>query len=173
MSKELAQIRDSVDLALASPGAVTKYAGADPTYIEIISRIFRIYAHLDRHASEIFENHGITRGEADVLGSLYRVGDSLAPTVLAEALLCSPGAMTNRLNQLERAGLVRRVEVPTDKRSHSISLTPEGKRVIVAALQDRKAAHADLIPGLSYKERKQLIPLLRKLLFAMESNNKG
>jgi hypothetical protein len=30
-----------------------------------------------------------------------------------------------------------------------------------------------LIPGLSHKERKQLIPLLRKLLFAMESNNKG
>ncbi len=172
MSKEMTDVRDSVDLALASPEAASKYAGADPTYIGIISRLFRIYAHLDREASEIFERHGITRGEADVLSSLYRLGESLAPTELAAALLCSPGAMTNRLNNLERAGLIRRVVVPTDKRSYNISLTPEGKRLIVAALADRKAAHSDLIP-LSRKEREQLIPLLRKLLFAMESKNTG
>lgn len=169
MSKQLAPSQDSVDLALASPDAAAKYAGGDPTYIGIISRIFRIYAHLDRHASEIFERHGITRGEADVLATLYRLGEALAPTALAEALLCSPGAMTNRLNNLERARLIRRVGVPTDKRSYTISLTPEGKRLIVAALQDRKAAHSELIPGLSHKEREQLIPLLRKLLLAMES----
>ena len=169
MSKELGRDRDSVDLALASPEASTKYAGDDPTYIGVISRLFRICAHLDRRASEVFKPHGITRGEADVLASLYRVGDSLAPTVLADALLCSPGAMTNRLNRLEHAGLIRRVVVPADKRSYSISLTPEGKRVIVAALRDRKASHARLIPALSRKEREQLIPLLRKLLFAMES----
>jgi hypothetical protein len=45
-------------LALASPEAAAKYSGADPTYMGIISRIFRIYAHLDRRASEIFERHG-------------------------------------------------------------------------------------------------------------------
>ena len=172
MSKELMELRDSVDSAPASPEAMEKYAGSDPTYTGIISRIFRIYSLLDRNTSEVFERHGITRGEADVLGTLYRQGDAMAPTVLADSLLCSPGAMTNRLNNLERAGLIKRVVVPSDKRSYNITLTPEGKRLIRAAVEDRKAAHPELIPGLSRKEREQLIPLLRKLLAAMESKTK-
>ncbi len=171
MSKEI-QAKDEVDRVLALPDSVAKFTGPDPTYMSIISRIYRIAAHVDRRAAQVYGPHGLTRGEADVLSALYRFGDSLSPTTLAASLLTSPGAMTNRLDRLERGGLIVREIVETDKRSYSVSLTPQGRRLYATALEDRKAAHADLIPGLNRKEREQLIPLLRKVLLAIESKER-
>lgn len=168
MSKHPSVERDSVDELLADPKVSELYAGSDSTYMEIVSRIFRIYALLDRTASAIFEKYGLTRGEADVLGSLYREGDSLAPTALADSLLCSPGAMTNRLQNLEREGLIERRTDPSDRRGVAVVLTREGKRRIHAAIEERKLAHGELVPGLSKAERERLVELLRQLLGAME-----
>jgi DNA-binding MarR family transcriptional regulator len=168
MSKHSTTAADSVDRLLRSQEASEQYVGADPTYMGIISRIFRVYARLDRNASAIFEKHGLTRGEADVLATLYRENAPMAPSILAESLLCSPGAMTNRLQNLEREGLVERHTHPDDRRAVGIELTRDGKRRIRAAIEERKAAHERLIPGLSEAEREQLVELLRTLLGAME-----
>jgi DNA-binding MarR family transcriptional regulator len=62
------------------------------------------------HMNPLFAQAGLQPGEFDVLATLRRSGKPylLSPTQLYEALMISSGGMTNRLDRLERAGLVER-----------------------------------------------------------------
>ena len=64
----------------------------------------------------------------DVLATLRRSGEPhrLNPKVLSERLMLSSAAMTNRLDQLEKRGLIRRTPDPGDRRALLIELTPSG-----------------------------------------------
>ncbi|TIU18494.1 MAG: MarR family transcriptional regulator, partial [Mesorhizobium sp.] len=58
----------------------------------------------------LFARFGLQSGEFDVLATLRRSGSpyALTPTALYEATMVTSGAMTNRLDRLEKAGLILR-----------------------------------------------------------------
>ena len=62
------------------------------------------------HINPLFAQAGLQAGEFDVLATLRRSGApyQLSPTRLYEATMISSGGMTDRLDRLERAGLVVR-----------------------------------------------------------------
>ena len=66
------------------------------------------------HMNPLFAQAGLQAGEFDVLATLRRSGAPyrLSPTQLYEAAMISSGGMTDRLDRLERAGLVVRRPTP-------------------------------------------------------------
>jgi DNA-binding MarR family transcriptional regulator len=67
------------------------------------------------------------------LRALKRVGKTpLTLRDLAEAMSTDAPAATVIVNDLEARGLVRRAPHPDDKRAKTVSVTPEGKRVLRA-----------------------------------------
>jgi len=56
-------------------------------------------------------------GRFDVLATLRRSGEpyQLTPTDLFKSAMLSSGAMTNRLNKLEEAGLIEQLPDPNDQ----------------------------------------------------------
>ena len=110
--------------------------------------------------------HGLQVGEADVLLTLRRAGEPyrLSPTRLAESLLISTGAMTNRLDRLEAGGLVRRERHPSDRRSLEIALTPKGRKLVDDVVVGHVENERRMLSALSEREREQLTRILRKLL---------
>ena len=119
----------------------------------------------DRLASYAAE-HGLQVGEADVLLTLRRAGEPyrLSPTRLAESLLISTGAMTNRLDKLEARGLVRRERDPSDRRGLQIGLTARGRQLVDAIVGGHVENERQMLSALSAREREQLTRILRKLL---------
>jgi len=87
----------------------------------------------------------------------------MLPSQLSAALLVSSGTMTSRLDRLERLGLIRRVPNPEDRRSVEIELTPEGVRLVDAAVSAHVAAEQAMLAPLSTRERQQLDRLMIKL----------
>jgi DNA-binding MarR family transcriptional regulator len=87
---------------------------------------------------------------------------------LSRALMLSSGAMTNRLDRLEKAGFVRRVPDPKDRRGVLVELTPAGEKQIDAAVVEQAAKEIDLMSALSAQERSALNTLLRKVLGSLE-----
>jgi DNA-binding MarR family transcriptional regulator len=81
-----------------------------------------------------------------VLATLRRSGElyMLSPTHLYETVMISSGGMTNRLDRLERAGLVERRPDPNDRRGKLIALTDAGKHVIDQTI-DRHVANEERI----------------------------
>lgn len=117
------------------------------------------------------EEHGLSRGEFGVLATLRRGGEpyTLAPTALARWMMLSSAAMTNRVDRLEAAGLVERRPDPGDRRGVLVALTPDGKRVVDAAVADHVENERRLLEPLTAEEEQTLNALLRKLLLGLRS----
>jgi DNA-binding MarR family transcriptional regulator len=118
------------------------------------------------HMDPLFAEAGLQRGEFDVLATLRRSGEPymLSPTRLYEALMISSGGMTNRLDRLERAGLVERRPDPSDRRGKLIALTERGKRVVDETIAHHVANEERLLSVLTQAEQETLNALLKKLI---------
>jgi DNA-binding MarR family transcriptional regulator len=118
------------------------------------------------HMNPLFAEAGLQSGEFDVLATLRRSGEPymLSPTQLYEAMMISSGGMTDRLDRLERAGLVERRPDPRDRRGKLIALTEAGRRVIDETIGRHVANEERLLLSLTRAEQETLDALLRKLI---------
>ena len=117
----------------------------------------------------LFAAAGLQPGEFDVLATLRRAGEPfmLSPTRLYEATMISSGGMTDRLDRLERAGLVERRPDPKDRRGKLIALTAAGRSVIDETIGRHVANEARLLSTLTQAEQERLDALLKKLIAAL------
>ncbi|HET7475895.1 MAG TPA: MarR family transcriptional regulator, partial [Dermatophilaceae bacterium] len=110
--------------------------------------------------------HGLERWEFDVLAALRRSGYpyELSPGVLVQQTLVTSGTMTNRVDRLERRGLVHRRPDPADRRGVIVALTEAGRAAVDAALADLLDRERSLLEGLTAADQRALADLLRRLL---------
>jgi DNA-binding MarR family transcriptional regulator len=136
----------------------------------IVGRIGRAAHLLDTAVEEALAAHGLSRWSWDVLTALRRSGPPyrLTPTSLYRSLMRSSGAISNRLNRLERQGLIRRVPDPADGRGVMVELTPAGRRLVDRVIAEHLENERRLVAGLSRAEQRELGGLLRKLLLSLE-----
>lgn len=122
-----------------------------------------------------FKHHGLQPGEFDVLATLRRSGapHALTPTQLFGALMISSGGMTNRLDRLEKAGLIKRAPNPDDRRGTLVSLTKKGIELMNRIVPLHVRNEARLVAGLSREEQKTLGKLLAKLLDGLNQKATG
>jgi DNA-binding MarR family transcriptional regulator len=158
------QLRDEVDDLVAAWRAERPDLDVQP--LQVLSRVSRLARHLDRARRTAFARHGLETWEFDVLSALRRQGApyQLSPGSLLRATLVTSGTMTNRIDRLAAAGLVRRQPDPQDKRGVLVTLTPEGRARVDAALADLLGREEALLTGLDRGEREELASLLRTLL---------
>lgn len=76
--------------------------------------------------------------------------------------------MTNCLDRLEGAKLIRRVPDPEDRRGVLVELSPSGREMIDRAVSEEALKEIGLFTALSAKELVQLNRLLRKVLASLE-----
>ena len=148
----------------------TERPDLDTAPLAVLGRISRIEAHLSRAIAEVFAPFGLTRGEFDVLATLRRAGgkNQLTPTSLMRSVMLSSGAMTNRLDRLEAAGLVERRPDPSDRRGTLVTLTAGGRTLVDAALEAGLEAQRNILEPLSEGEQRRVAALLRALLLELE-----
>jgi DNA-binding MarR family transcriptional regulator len=138
----------------------------------LMARILRSARTVELAIAAVFARYGINRGEFDVLASLRRSGPpfALGPSRLSEGLLLSTGAMTNRIDGLERLGLVRRGSDPADRRVVLVELTQEGLVLIDDAFPALLGEEERLLQALPAADREALGGLLRELLSTWEAD---
>jgi len=161
---QVAELRDEVDDLVAAWRAQRPDLDVEP--LEVLSRISRLARHLDIARRGAFANHGLESWEFDVLSALRRQGPpfQLTPGGLLRATLVTSGTMTNRIDRLAAADLVRREPDPKDKRGVLVTLTGWGLARVDAALEDLLSREQALLAGLDREERQQLAGLMRVLL---------
>jgi len=88
----------------------------------------------------------------------------LPPSVLAKKFMLTTGAMTNRIDGLEKRSLVERRPDPEDRRSLFVSLTQKGADLIDRAIEVRAEEAANIVSCLKEPERVELGHLLSALV---------
>lgn len=136
----------------------------------IVERIHRLERFVDRAMQETLDAFDLSHGEWKVLANLRRAGPPYRgkPGSLAKRMALSSGAMTNRLDNMEGRGLVRRLHDPDDRRGVIIELTEEGKQLWDAAVGAQAEKESIVSSALGDREKRQLNELLRQLMHAFE-----
>ncbi|HEY4347629.1 MAG TPA: MarR family transcriptional regulator [Gaiellaceae bacterium] len=135
----------------------------------IVERIQGLERRLRLTMEETLEGHGLSYGEWKVLCSLRRApARSSAPGDLSAKLELSSGAMTNRLDRLEDAGLVQRHRDGADRRGVRVELTGAGDKTWVESTNAQAIKEAVIAGALTKREQHQLNGLLRKLMLEFE-----
>jgi DNA-binding MarR family transcriptional regulator len=166
------QLSDEVDELVAAWRV--QRPDLDVAPLQVLSRVSRLARHLDIARRGAFAAHGLEAWEFDVLSALRRAGPpfQLTPGALLRATLVTSGTMTNRIDRLAAAGLVRREPDPRDRRGVLVTLSDQGQAVVDAALTDLLDREQALLAGLGENQRQQLADLLRTLLVPFDADSR-
>ncbi|MBU5422856.1 MarR family transcriptional regulator [Cellulomonas hominis] len=161
---------DGVDRILGQ--WATERPDLDTEAMGIFGRIFRLARAGGDATAAAYARSDLTRGDFDVLATLRRSGADrpLSPSALSATLMLTSGGMTQRIDRLERAGLVRRSPDPADRRALRVSLTERGAQVVDRAVEDGLAAEQRLLAGIPPERRREVDAMLRELLAAVDAS---
>jgi DNA-binding MarR family transcriptional regulator len=159
---------DSVDRIIEAWAERDPRVDASP--LEVVGRLLVCAFHLERAIAAALQPFGLSFGDFDVLNTLRRRGDDQGakPGELARSSLITSGAMTSRLDRLERARLIERRPDPTDRRGVLVRLTEQGERLAEESLNAVIAADEDFLEPLSQRQRDSVASALRQLLLRVE-----
>ncbi|MEL5953468.1 MarR family transcriptional regulator [Streptomyces sp. CLV115] len=137
----------------------------------VIGRLHRLADHLTEELCLVYARYGLSEGEFDVLCALRRAGEPYerAPGELAAHTMVTTGAMTKRIDRLERAGLVTRRRSDDDQRGRIVALTQPGRELIDQAFTDHMHNERRLLSLLTPAESKALEGLLTTWISQMEN----
>src|SRR5256886_6228675 len=129
----------------------------DPEVEGLVDRISGLSRRFKRALDETLAEFDLDYAEYKLLGLLTREGEVYhsSPGRLARLMELSSGAMTNRLDRLEQAGLVLRRPDQDDPRGIQVQLTGQGKRLYEDAVGVHGPKESLVASALTLAEKKQ------------------
>jgi DNA-binding MarR family transcriptional regulator len=128
-----------------------------------------IASHLIITRFERVQPGGLTEAQFGVLNHFARLKkDAESPSRLARAFQVTKGAMTNTLQRLEARGFVTVEPDPADGRGKIVRPTAAGLAARDAALAEISPAFEPLFADIATADLEAVLPLVRKLRFAMD-----
>lgn len=114
-----------------------------------------------RRATDALRPLGLTFARYQVLGMVRWVGP-LTLGSIGHRLWITPATVTNAIDRLEAADLVRRASHPTDARATLVEITAKGRRTFDRAVE-RLNEDVFATVGLAKAELEQLVALIGKI----------
>jgi len=116
-----------------------------------------------RVRSRLREEFATTLPRFDLMAQLERYRDGLKMNELSRLLMVTGGNVTAIVDQLEKEGLVERLDEPDDRRAFRIRLTRRGEKSFAEMAREHEEWVVELLSGLSRREQDELLKLLAKL----------
>ena len=166
--------QDHVDSFLDEIGADLP-PDLDLTVEGIVERVQGINRRIKRMHHETLDQLGLTVSDWHVLTALRWAGKPYRRKAgeLARRADLTSGAMTSRLDALEKEGLVRRLRDPADRRSVLVELTENGRKKHEQTMGIQAQKEALLAEALTDREKEQLNALLRRVMVTLEDRYPG
>jgi len=138
---------------------------SDPqnTVLRLWLLLHRVRDVVVRCEDSIFSEYGITYEQFTVLGEVKSRGGSPRMIDLAQALECAPNSISNIVDRMVKAGLVRRTRGKKDRRVVHVSLTGKGEDAIKLAAPAGWEFIQKILSPISYKDKYALVSLLETL----------
>ncbi|GAA4834198.1 MarR family winged helix-turn-helix transcriptional regulator [Saccharopolyspora rosea] len=137
----------------------------DASGMAVFGRLHRAFSRYHDQLVRVFGSFDLTMAGFTILASLRRAGPPFRRTAgeLADAALVTTGGITQRVDKLAEAGLVRRERDAEDRRVVHVQLTEEGLAFVDRVSQAHFANENRMLRGLTATERERLADLLSRL----------
>jgi DNA-binding MarR family transcriptional regulator len=116
-----------------------------------------------RVRSRLRERFATTLPRFDLMAQLERHPGGLKMNELSRLLMVTGGNVTAIVDQLEKEGLVERVDEPADRRAFRIQLTRTGEKSFAEMARSHEEWVVELLAGMSRREQDELLRLLAKV----------
>lgn len=116
-----------------------------------------------RVRSGLRERFATTLPRFDLMAQLERHPEGLKMNELSRLLMVTGGNVTAIVDQLEKEGLVERLEEPADRRAFRIRLTRSGEKIFAEMARAHEDWVVELLAGISRREQDDLLRLLAKV----------
>lgn len=117
---------------------------------------------MNQDLSQRMEMEGVTVNEWKLLQLLY-ADTAVPPSVASAKLRLNSGTITKLADALIEKELLKRVENPSDRRGHPLSLTTTGRAKLTRLTALAKASDAAIFGMLSRKDHRMLDQILKIL----------
>jgi MarR family transcriptional regulator, 2-MHQ and catechol-resistance regulon repressor len=124
--------------------------------------LWKAFQALQLHAYASIRSLGLGLSDFGILEVLLHKGPTPVNAIGAKINLTS-GSISVAIDRLEARGLVERKNDPEDRRTRTVFLTAQGRRLIDCAFTEHAQAMERAATGLAPSERAQAIRLLKKL----------
>ncbi len=116
-----------------------------------------------RESQRLFRPHGLTAAQYNVLNVLADAVDGLSQRELGDILVVDRSNITGLLDRLEKSGLVKRSDHPSDRRVYRVSLTPVGRKLWIKVDALYRKVVVQVTAELSEKQARDSIVALKLL----------
>lgn len=129
--------------------------------LKLLIGLHRVCNEIDRRSSRIFTQYGLSLGQFAVLEALYHKGD-LSVGQVQKKILSTSGTIPVIVSNLEKRGLLERLQDVTDKRKCLLHITEEGKKLVEEVFPENKKVIIDSMTNWSDEEKEQMLKILKK-----------
>ena len=127
----------------------------DVSSISLLTPLWRLAARATENRARVLSELGVEQSHLDVLSVLRRAGAPFRLTAgeLSRRCRVTAGATTQRVQAMERLGLVERVREEPDRRTVHVQLTARGLAAVDRILGDVMAGDEQMLAGLTPEQR--------------------
>ncbi len=137
---------------------------ADHRALRVWLRLLTCTQMIERRVrSRLRSRFATTLPRFDLMAQLDRHPEGLKMNELSRLLMVTGGNVTAIVDQLEKEGLVERLDEPADRRAFRVRLTRTGERSFVEMARAHEEWVVELFDGMSRREQDDLLRLLAKV----------
>lgn len=129
--------------------------------------LVRLFRLVNRTYGRALADHGLTGEQAHVLLVLWLEGP-MKIGELQRVLMLGSGTLTGAIDRMERAGLVRRVPDPRDRRAYRVEPAQDDARTRRAVEGTLQRTEERCFTSLTKAERAELLRLVKKASAGLE-----
>jgi DNA-binding MarR family transcriptional regulator len=130
---------------------------------DLVSAVMATADAFLRESHRLFRPHGLTGAQYNLLNVVALSPDGLSQRELSDQLVVDRSNVTGLLDRMEKAGWVKRMDHPSDRRVYRVVLTPAGRALWKQVTPQYLAAVAQVTRGLSERQMRATLTALRQL----------
>lgn len=140
------------------------------TQLKLFIGMSRALNKINHASNKVFKKYDLTTGQFAVLEALYHKGD-LSVGEVQKRILSTSGTIPVIVRNLEKAGLLQRLQDCKDKRKYILHITDEGTKLMEQVYPENEAIIIAMMDAWSEDEQKEILNYMKKFREANDEEN--